>query len=169
MTHERHCPDKPINPTTLTEVGLYAVQQFKKQIDIVLLKWIVHYSEKISCSHNAPRGQPVNWGGNNKTTRTGYPGWEGRVWAFYAECPEKFCSDYFYETSIYVGTGGYGLYDINISPQPERKPHKYYYNDKFIYPVSYDCTIFLDDFPGIKTRYLITEEIEHHHKFLYDN
>lgn len=75
------------------------------------LAWDLRYSERVSNSHAAPRGKPLNWEGSPDLPR-GYPGFEGRVWIlFYQPLGRPLrASDLLSRFYMRTGTGGFGGY-----------------------------------------------------------
>lgn len=156
---------------SLDELLLYSAAVINRNIYrsnsiLYLLKIDVNYSNEISNSHSAPIDGVRNWGYRHAGRPVCYPGWGGRVWAFFSKQPNSKFESEFTNSLIHRGSGGYGLYDIGHQvhgelEHPEDLPlnqsNEWAFKKKRIYPVSYDCKIFLQDLPGIRTQALLTE------------
>ena len=142
------------SPETFDELIHLAVDRMNERFNddnhIVYLAWQGSYSDKVSCSHYAPKGKHTNWADRDKGP-THFPGWKGRVWLSYKYEPKSFCSNYLGNTGISSGTGGYGLYDL---PEWINILDRYHGH----YPCSYASRIFKIDFPLIGSEYIDDEK-----------
>lgn len=101
--------------------------------------------------------------------------WTGRIWLFFSEHPKNptsYTSNFIPRKLIYIGSGGYGLYNppVRINEyinNPTTLPLNKYgisscdqwdYKGRPIYPVSYSCRVYLDTIPIIKLDHLLTGE-----------
>lgn len=101
----------------------------------------IKWDPNCSNSHRAPDGKPYNWCQKDLSLPTGYPGWKGRL----SGCLKRISKhngaypygDAYKLVGIKTGGGGGG-------------------NDNH----SYDVTIFLDDWPGLRQEVRRMEEEE---------
>lgn len=146
-------------------INLNIFNDTKEKNGLVLLKLDLTYSDKVSNTHSCPRNGKTNWRWHNHLPK-GYPGWKGRVWAFYSKQQPWMSSDVFGNSLIHTGSGGYGVYSIGdpikASIQFREDSSSYTYNGQYVYPVSYGCEVFLDDLPAYKK--VIEKEILIHDK-----
>lgn len=113
-------------------------QNLTNGVHLCGLKWTIRYLDSVSNSHSAPLSGVTNWE-NDRNQPTGYEGFEGRVWCCLSDDPDGFGSDAFRGTMTHTGTGGYGNYGTEWK------------NDSAtLCPLSYQYTIFLDDFPSLR-------------------
>jgi hypothetical protein len=156
--------------TAFHEVLPYAANQIDLNLrrtskaKLILLKISVRYNDEVGNSHSAPVDGVTNWGNMTKGAVRSYPGWLGRVWIFFSEDPHThFCRE-FDNSLIHTGTGGYGLYNISNNIQehighptdlPNNQCDRWAYKEQPIYPLSFDCKIFIDDLPGYKAQNLL--------------
>lgn len=135
-----------------------------QEIKLVGFSWDLRYEDKVANTHCSPLGKNTNWGGDKDEQRS-YPGFIGRVWIRYEQKAHSWGSDGMKNTLVHTGSGGAGVYNgpwTNISNQRYKK----YNADRACtvkipveqcYCYSYDCKIFLDDWP------LLAEWIEQQH------
>lgn len=135
-------------------VGFGGRQGQKTRYKVSGLSWTIRESQ-VSNSHHGPLIGKTNWSGRDKSVPTSYPGWHGRVWIRYQEAPRDFGSSPFSMTLTHTGTGGGGSYSgpshavsaarfkrYGHAKQPGSYPE--------IHCFSWDYSIFLDDWPGLK-------------------
>ena len=160
--------------THVIEKNLHATDTAK----LVLLQIDVNYHKAVSNSHCSPINGETNWGPTYKERPYSYPGWTGRVWVFYSQSTTDFESSHLSNCLIHPGTGGAGLYDIGYpvhefldhpADLPNNRADRWAYKGQSIYPISYDCKIFLDDLPGMKAHALLEgTTVTQHYKGAYE-
>lgn len=118
---------------------------------LVGLSFDLQYSTSVSNSHDAPHNGVTNWSGQNKSAPLYYRGLVGRIWYRLSRKNPGFSSNLFGCTMVHTGTGGGGGYN-----GPWEKVSNYEYNLRRsncrvddLYIFSFDCRIFLDDFPAL--------------------
>lgn len=124
--------------------------------DCLYLVLDIVYYDYVSCTHSAPKDKPTNWYGKNNLP-TGYPGFKGRVWWGYVNGKNDYRWKDLSQFCIHTGTGGYGLYGLEQYAWhgiPKQVFHEHLMTDRkrsksFLYPLSTDVKIFVDDFPTI--------------------
>jgi hypothetical protein len=134
---------------------------------VILLKWDIEYKDEVSNSHCSPIHGSNNFCNHNKKLPRHYKGWQGRVWMFFSSEPEEFTDNYMGHSLIHTGSGGYGLYNIacfvnSFVSHPKNLSYnrsgEWEYKGQYIYPLSFDCKIFIDDIPGYKLEMLLNEK-----------
>lgn len=105
-----------------------------KQSKLIAIDINVSKSDRVSNSHNCPKGGVTNWGGNNKYPDgtpypKSYPGWQGR-------CIIRYEGDCYAGWEVFKGTGictGSGSGGMNS--------------------YQFECLLFEDDFPEMTKTY----------------
>lgn len=158
--------------TTLEELMDYSAhsiqeslkKQKKSNAKLVLLYWDISYRDQLRKGYSGPIDRPIQYIGS-------FPGWSGRVWILYSEQPTNACNSYTRNSLIHTGTGGYGAYDIEKHVRGlifDIINKQYLFHDIPVYPVSYDCKIYIDDIPGYKLQNLLNQESpQERHTCLY--
>lgn len=131
-----------------------------RQRRINYIAWDITYDKHISNSHSCPIGGACNWAQRDPLLPTGYPGFYGRVWfgldSSTCNGPERRNSVYM---RLHTGTGGYGHYSnpfLNRCGLESGSASVNHYSGPILipnnYPLGFDCKVFVDDFPDIKSR-----------------
>ena len=157
--------DKYGEPFTLEELGEKVVKQINSNIqkanEVVLFKWNIQHTEKVSNSHNCPIEGVKNFARSTPFPKS-YPGWTGRVWLVLKKDTLSFGSDPLKNTHVHFGSGGYGYYDLT-----EKLNHGQSY--EHYYPLSWDFRVFQDDWKCLVWSAFMTEnKLPHHHVFCYN-
>ena len=124
------------------------------------------YHDQISNTHSCPHNGITNWGGKHADRPTGYPGFYGRIWMVVPHgtkdlqthrFPGVDITDVMNQMGLHTGTGGYGEYNSPFIPthfkhnSPRNGTRAFW---KYLYELvdmySYDCRIYVDDFPSLK-------------------
>lgn len=117
-------------------------------VHVVCLKLEANFSLKLSNSHSCPIDGQTNWGGNKKDAPRHYQGWGGRVWVIFNKRPDSFGN--INNSLIHSGTGGYGNYDYGDDLVWNKTNRHFDFKEhKSVYPLSWDCKVFIDDLPKI--------------------
>ena len=66
----------------------------------------LHWSDRVSNSHDCPHNGVINWGGRKEGAPRGYPGWQGRIEYQTSHDLPGFGSDLMEGTRVHTGTGG---------------------------------------------------------------
>ena len=136
---------------TIDEVGQAIVKHLNINLQkegsnrVIYFRWDITYSPYLSNSHSCPSKGISNWD-RDKTKPTSYKGWFGRVWVGYEKATESFGSDPFRGVQAFPGTGGYGLYKVEEIEWFQKLDLASY---PCLYPLSWDFSIFEDDWPAL--------------------
>src|SRR5574343_748799 len=107
----------------------------------------VTYNKFISNTHRAPKNGVANFMGKKELPK-GYPGFSGRVWYRTKNGHNpKNTFQKFPTGCLHTGTGGYGSYGCKLWNTFSNYNYRYGNGDSYPHIYSYDCKIFLMDFP----------------------
>lgn len=147
-------------PSTMQELfeAIIATINAKRPNMIIGLAFKMEYSPKVSNSHAHPHNGVGNFNRKDDLPLY-YPGFEGRIWFRTSRSFDGFSSSLMNEVMVHTGTGGGGGYGgpwENIGTHVYKLRQECFKVDN-IHTFSYDCRIFLDDFPAISNN--ITKQI----------
>jgi len=120
-------------------------------IHVVGLKVQANFNLKLSNSHSCPINGQTNWGGNRVNAPCHYKGWGGRVWLIFNKFPSGFGS--MNNSLIHSGTGGYGSYNFGKELSYHQIEGHILKEHRNVYPLSWNCKVFIDDFPKLLATY----------------